>query len=202
MTDHEKDKRTDEMLESMLARYSSAEPRPGMETRILASLRDAEQRKPARPSWMLKGLWAAAAVAAAIIVAAVFVGGRQAVKQPPVVVRTTPTPVQPHVPQPGPSEAVKENPERHRPKAAVPPGVESTRLENASLPLNRRPAIFPTPTPLSEQEKLMFAYLAKTPKEEVVAQIQRNDQKEADEFWQDRDSSPEIPVLINPSIRR
>jgi hypothetical protein len=194
MADQEKDKQMDEMLDSMLANYSSAEPRPGMETRILASVRDAEQRKQARPSWMFKGLWAAAAVAAAIIVVVVFFGGRQNVKQPPVVVKITPTPVQPHAPQPSFPETVTVHPERHRPKAAVTPGVESTRLENASLPLDRRPGVFPTPTPLSEQEKLMFTYLANTPKEEVVAQIQRNDQKEADEFWEDRNGFAGKPV--------
>jgi hypothetical protein len=194
MTDQEKDKKMDETLDSLLANYSSAEPRPGLETKILASLRDAEQRKPARPSWMFKGLWAAAAVAAAIIVAAVFISGRQHVKQPPVVVLTTPTPVQPHVPQPGLPEVVTVNPEQHRRKAAVTPRVESTRLENATLPLDRRPAIFPTPTPLSEQEKLMFTYLANTPKEEVVAQIQRTDQQEAAEFWEDRNGFAGKPV--------
>src|SRR5690349_21058214 len=119
MADQEKDKRMDEMLDSLLANYSSAEPRPGLETRILASMRDAEQRKPARSSWMFKGLWAAAAVAAAIIVAAVFVGGRQHVKQPPVVVRTTPTPVRPHAPQPDLPEVARKNPERHRPRTVV-----------------------------------------------------------------------------------
>ena len=194
MADQEKDKRMDEMLDSMLANYSSAEPRPGLETRILASLRDPEQRKPARPSWMFRGLWAAAAVAAAIIVAAVFIAGRQHVKQPPVVVRTTPTPVQPQAPQPSLPEVVTVNPEHHRRKAAVTPRVESTRLENASLPLDRRPAIFPTPMPLSEQEKLMFTYLANTPKEEVVAQIQRTDQQEAAEFWEDRNGFAGKPV--------
>jgi hypothetical protein len=170
MADQEKDKQMDEMLDSMLANYSSAEPRPGMETRILASVRDAEQRKPARPSWMFKGLWAAAAVAAAIIVVVVFIGGRQNVKQPPVVVKTAPTPVQPHAPQPSLPETVTVHPERHRLREAVTPGVESTRLESASLPPGRRPEVFPSPTPLSEQERLLLSYLTSTPREEIVAQ--------------------------------
>jgi hypothetical protein len=194
MADQEKDKRMDEMLDSLLASYSSVEPRPGLETRILANVRDVEQRKPARPWWRFKGLWAAAAVAAAIIVVGLFIGGRQNVKQPPIVVKTTPTPVQPHAPQPEPPEVVTGTPEHHRPRAAVTPAVESTHLESASVPLGRRPEIFPTPTPLSEQEKLMFTYLANTPKEEVVAQIQRNDQKEADEFWEDRNGFAGKPV--------
>jgi hypothetical protein len=42
--------------------------------------------------------------------------------------------------------------------------------QDATLALNQRPAIFPTPTPLSEQEQLLLLYLARTPREEVVAQ--------------------------------
>ena len=47
MADQEKDKQMqiDEMLDSLLANYSSAEPRPGLETRILANLREQQKRK-------------------------------------------------------------------------------------------------------------------------------------------------------------
>ncbi len=46
MADQEKDKQMqiDEMLDSMLANYSSVEPRPGLETRILANLREAARK--------------------------------------------------------------------------------------------------------------------------------------------------------------
>jgi hypothetical protein len=49
-----------------------------------------------------------------------------------------------------------------------------------------RPAVFPTPTGLSEQDKLMIAYLAQTPKEEVLAQLRAPDPKEEEEFWKDQ----------------
>ena len=50
MADQEKDKRMqiDDMLDSLLANYSSAEARPGLETRILASLREARKESVAR----------------------------------------------------------------------------------------------------------------------------------------------------------
>jgi hypothetical protein len=44
MADQEKDRQVDKMLDSLLANYSSAEPRPGLETRILANLREAEKK--------------------------------------------------------------------------------------------------------------------------------------------------------------
>jgi hypothetical protein len=185
----EKEKQMDEMLDSLLANYSSAGPRPGLETRILARLADAPGREALPTAWNLRWLWAGAAVAAAIVVALVLIGGRSKVKAP-VVVTNPSAPVLPHTPQPGLPVTTTAHPERHRPKATVSPGVESTRLENASLPLNRRPEVFPTPTPLSEQERLMFSYLENTPREVVIAQIPRNDdQQESEAFWADREPS-------------
>ena len=165
MADQEKDKQMqmDEMLDSLLANYSSVEPRPGLETRVLANLREAEKEEPAG-WWNFKWLWAGVAVAA-IIVAAVLINGRHRVEPPThVIVKTSPAipqpEIQPHTP------AVRNETVRIRPRKSLAP----TRPQNAALALNERPAVFPTPTPLSEQEKLLLSYLAGTPREEVVAQ--------------------------------
>ncbi len=80
MADQEKDRQMDEMLDSLLANYSSAEPRPGLETRILANLREAEKKAP-QGWWSFKWIWAGA-VAAAIIIAAVLISGRHRVEPP------------------------------------------------------------------------------------------------------------------------
>ena len=40
----------------------------------------------------------------------------------------------------------------------------------------------------------MLAYLNHTPREEIIAQTQRSDQKEADEFWEDRNGFAVKPV--------
>jgi hypothetical protein len=45
-----------------------------------------------------------------------------------------------------------------------------TLPQNATLARSQRPAVFPTPTPLSEQEQLLLRYYAGTPREEVIAQ--------------------------------
>jgi hypothetical protein len=209
MADQEKDKQMqaqiDDMLDSLLANYSSVEPRPGLETRILANLklanpRDAESREASRGWWSFKWLWAgaAAAAAAAIIVGAVLMSGRRHVAPPPsnTVVQTA----QPAVQQP-----MVQRPIIQQPQVQQPPVESSVRgaaglervihrhktlapgsQQNVALAWSQRPAVFPTPTPLSEQERLMLAYLNNTPHEEVIAQIQRTDQKEADEFWDDR----------------
>ena len=63
-------RKIDAWLDHALARYSGAEPRAGIENRVLAALR-AEERKPRRRRWMV---WVpAAATAAAVIVAMVAV---------------------------------------------------------------------------------------------------------------------------------
>lgn len=163
MADQEKDKRMDEMMDSLLANYSSAEPRLGLETRILANLREAG-KEATHGWWNFKWLWAGM-VTAAIIVAAMMINGRHRIAPPAnVVVRTSqPAPqegIQPHAP------AVRNEAVRISPRKPLAP----TRPQNAALALNERPAVFPTPTPLSEQEKLLLSYLAGTPREEVIAQ--------------------------------
>jgi hypothetical protein len=167
MADQEKDKQMqiDDMLDSLLASYSSAEPRPGLETRILANLREAEEKKEPQGWWNFKWIWAGV-VAAAIIVAVVLINGRHRVELPThvVVKNSQPAPqpqIQPHAPA-----APKETAKVYRRK----PSVIAPIQQNATLALNKRPAVFPTPTPLSEQEKLLLSYLAGTPREEVIAE--------------------------------
>jgi hypothetical protein len=164
MADQEKDKQMDEVLDSLLANYSSAEPRPGLETRILANLQEAAEKDTSQGWWNFKWFWAGA-VAAAIMVAVLVIGGLHRVKPPTNVVDKTNQPVlqpeiQPHAPA-APEETVRSH---HRKPS--PPKL----LQNAALALNQRPAIFPTPTPLSEQERLLLRYMAGTSREEVIAQ--------------------------------
>ena len=166
MADQEKDRKMqiDDMLNSLLANYSSAEPRPGLETRILANLREAEEKEASHGWWNFKWIWAGV-VTAAIIVAALMISGKHRLAPPThEIVRTSqPAPqpeIQPHTP------AVRNETVRIRPRKSLAP----TRPQNAALALNERPAVFPTPTPLSEQEKLLLSYLAGTPREEVIAE--------------------------------
>jgi len=166
MADQEKDKQMqiDDMLDSLLANYSSAEPRPGLETRILAGLQGAAENESLAGWWNFKWLWAGA-VAAAIIVAAVLIGGRHRIEPPKHVMAKTssaiPEPaIQPHAPI-APKETVRIY--RRKSRATKQP-------QNAALALSQRPTVFPTPTPLSEQEQLLLRYMTFTPREELIAQ--------------------------------
>jgi hypothetical protein len=182
MADQEKDKRIDEMLDSLLANYSAAEPRPGLETRILANLRERPEKETVQGWWNFKWIWAGM-VTAAIIIAAVLMSVRRPIEPPAnVIVKNNQPAAQPQI-QPHAPIAPKETARVYwrKPRATKQP-------QDAALALNERPANFPTPTPLSEQERMMFTYLANTPKEIVIAQIPRNnDEKEGEEFWADRE---------------
>jgi len=212
MADQEKDKqmetRIDEMLDSLLANYSSAEPRPGLETRILANLklenhRDAKSREAGRSWWGLKWMWAAAAVAA-LIVGGVLISGKRHVAPPThTVVQTVQPAVQQRViPHPGVKQPAVQEPSvqssvpavgvtpavRHRDKTLAP-----EPQQNATLALNQRPPVFPTPTPLSEQERLLLQYYSRTPREEVIAQSHPDEPPVVG----DQDQTEAIPDLMH-----
>jgi len=164
MADQEKDRQIDKMLDSLLANYSSAEPRPGLETRILANLRQAEKRAP-EGWWNFKWIWAGVVAAAAVIMVVALLSGRHQATPPtnaPVETRRpAPQPqIQPRAPV-APQTAARVH--RHKPPAARQP-------QNAALARSKRPAVFPTPTPLSEQERLLLSYYSLTPREELIAQ--------------------------------
>ena len=165
MTDHDKNKHLDELLDSALSAYSVAEPGPGLETRILAQVREVED-KTASPGRNWKWLWAGAVAITAVLVVALLLGRHSQVAAPPNnVVHTAQPPAQP-VPQVPESIPVETgNARNHPPRMHVP-----LPQQNAALPLNQRPSVFPTPTPLSEQERLLLSYYAHTPREELVAQ--------------------------------
>lgn len=195
MADREKDRKMqiDDMLDSLLTNYSSAEPRPGLETRILANLRDSEDRKASRGWWGFKWLGAGAAVAASIIGGVLITGKRHVAPPTHTVVQT----VQPAVQQP-----VVQKPSV---QSSVPAGVSQERVihrhkiltpelpQNTTLALNHRPAVFPTPTPLSEQEQLLLRYYAITPREEVIAQSHPDEPPVVG----DQDQTEAIPDLLH-----
>jgi hypothetical protein len=188
MADQKKDKQMqiDEMLDSLLATYSAAEPRPGLETRILANLRDAESREAKSSGWNFKWLWAGMAVAAAILIAVLLIGGQRRVVPPPTVVqKQQPVPPSPEVQRSAPIRAGNTT----HPSS---PRAGQIRPVNTTLALNQRPQIFPTPTPLSDQEQLLLHYVAGTPREEVVAQSRPDEPPVVDQ-----DQTQAVPDLTH-----
>ena len=161
MAEQDKEQKLDELLDSMLREYSAVEPRPGLETRILANLKSSRsERKP----WFSISVWAWSGAAVTVVLLAVLVLhlARPAVQPPPARVEAVKaSPV-----QPAPVNAAKSH-ETERRQARM---IHRAHKQNVQKVVDNRPDVFPTPAPLSEQEKLLMRYLAGTPKEELIAQ--------------------------------
>ena len=188
MPDLDPEKPVDDLLDSLLSRYSSAEPRPGLETRILANLRQAQERKPRL--WMQP--WLLGAGAALVSLALLLL----------LLLQPRPSqyhaPIQAHKPEQRPKEndvsgQLSVTQRRVITRIERPGAIAKMDDEIQGLPPSSRPAIFPTPMPLSEQEGFMFLYLANTPKEELIAQGHREEEKKDDGFWDDGSPSSSAP---------
>lgn len=152
----------DQILDAALAKYTSAEPRPGLELRILANLRSANV--PSRqPLWWRWGLRAALA---AILVALVI--GLRSTKPTPTVARH-----QMFV-QPGSTD-----PELHKLEHPVDVDGRQAPIDISAVstitirrkprvPKNPKLDVFPSPHPLSEQEQLLARYVAQFNDEAVI----------------------------------
>src|SRR5215472_12300060 len=178
------------LLDSLLSKYSAAEPRPGLEKRIVANLHQAAA--PKLRLWMQPWLLGAGAALAASVLVLAFLRPAQPSHSAPILARkpeTSPQKTDVSVPLPVRRRAGAQT----EPASAI---IRKVNEEAQGMPLSDRPAIFPTPMPLSEQEGFMFLYLANTPKEELIAQGHREEEKD-DGFWDD--SSRSSPAL-QPSV--
>ena len=159
----------DHALDAALAKYSAVEPRSGLEQRILATLRSQQDRAPARSWWQ----WSAAGVVSLVMIFAVLVWRSN---KPQKTVARQPS---------APIEAVHSSSVQiatsDRPNASRRSAVRETKARHHDV---HRPVVvadapkldqFPSPRPLSEQEKLALEYVERFPEEaSLMAQAQTN----------------------------
>jgi hypothetical protein len=156
----DKDRSLDAVLDRALAACGDAEPRVGLENRILASLRDEDHRVArARRRFLVVGSAAAAAVLATTLW--IVVSGTSPPNRRTTAARVSPA-VAVTTPQDRKSErSIRTNQirrhERSHPKSST---------EGDGLPKLRE---FPSPRPLSGQEKLLLAYISAAPDSEIKA---------------------------------
>lgn len=161
----DQEKQLDQLLDSLLANYADAEPRPGFETRLLASLSEP------KPGFRLGWLWAAvAAMVTAVAVFAIYYSRVEELPQPPSIQAAKPPASLPARPVPVPVPDAS----RRLPKLTVEPAPLVSTLDV-------RQEVFPTPVPLSEQEALMLRYLAGTPRSEVAVHAHEDEPTEKGE---------------------
>ena len=145
MHDDEPDPFVNELLEASLKQYRGEEPRSGLEMRILAGVRT--QEGAARLRWLG---WAVAVCAGILAVIALTLHfARAPVRQPtPSASLPQPATTQPALPMVSRQQLLL-SPRRPA------DGVRRVATRRS------RPEQFPTPLPLTQQEKLLLAYFNK-----------------------------------------
>ena len=170
----------DQWLESALSQYGKAEPRAGLESRVLANLQAERNRIASRRRWW----WAAGSAAAlAAIVAGVWVGEAGRGRNPGSTAGTSTTTRREAVRRLIPPEPAPQVAHPAREVAQRRPANRAVR----DLAVARTPKLaqFPSPQPLSEQEQVLVSYVANYPESAaLVAQaraeaLQRDREEEA-----------------------
>ncbi|HLJ27602.1 MAG TPA: hypothetical protein VKY85_12900 [Candidatus Angelobacter sp.] len=157
MADQQKPNPGDELLDSLLAAYSDVEPRPGMETRLLANLRAESLSGVRNQRWGWRWLWAGAGVVApAVALVVIYWSQIPGLPSPPQIKALGPPSLPPTVMS-------------HESGRRLNRGPQISRPASVSI-VDLRQQVFPTPAPLSDQERLLLRYLAGTPRDEVAAQ--------------------------------
>ena len=139
----------DKILDNALASYPREEPRPGVESRVLNRIRASRQER--RFAWLR---WAVTipAFACLLLLALTFWSKRDSTPK-----RSNPAPI-----------IAKAAPLAPIAPAGVQMSVSRPRLKRLPVP---KPEQFPTPTPLTDEERALLAFVARSPKqaEEVFA---------------------------------
>ncbi len=159
-------KEFDGTLDAVLAHYASVEPREGMEERILANLRAAEPRVEQRTWWS----WAfAAALAAILMIAGALVWRWNNATQPPVANHA------PTVQAPAAPDLVCGNEHNAPPRKSVQHRAPRPHAEDERVAGGPKLDVFPSPLPLSEQEKILAGYIAQYPEHAALVAEARMD---------------------------
>jgi len=173
----------DRELDAALAQYGAGEPRAGLEQRVLTNLQAERKKIASRTGW--RGPVTVALAAAVTIAVGVSLMSRSAKTSPVVSVDRPPTRAQSGG-QDGPLLAGDvRNP---------PPLTSSARRKQTNRDRRRPPTVaagpkleqFPSPQPMSEQEKILASYVAQYPEHaaliaEARTEALRKDRREEEE---------------------
>ena len=175
----------DRVLDAALAKYA-AEPRAGLEERVLANLR-AERTRGAERAWWRWGVLAAVATLAIIAVALNWKPDGRA--HPGTrVAATTPTT------QPARTQVATNREQRGVRSRLAGTARKATRHVSIPITVSARPKLdqFPAPQPLSEQEQALARYVSQFPQEAaLIARAQAEYEKEMQQMMKGTSSETE-----------
>jgi hypothetical protein len=182
MNSEERDRFAEKLLEAALARYRRAEPLQGIEDRLLARLESAQGRSGVRIlllSWArgprgrrLPAVEACLALLLALGAAFYLARNHRSVSQSSRVRLRTPMVQTANSGRPGPESRVKERARAEIPSRLTRRATRAKRQhpDGQAQPWNGpRREQFPSPEPLTEQEKLLLSYLRETPAPRAIS---------------------------------
>jgi len=178
---HDNDRKTerdplDRALDASLAKYSAVEPRTGLEDRVLANLQ-AEPDYVLTRSWWRWSLVPASAIFAAVVIIVASLAGRSGKTHSPVSAHHSTT-IAPVFVQSGAQSGQRNTQDGSVRSTAN--GADRNDLAQSFRPAERHamhqaaanahPKLdqFPSPQPLSEQEKILAGYVQKYPENAVL----------------------------------
>jgi len=169
MHDDKRDQFVDELLEASLKQYRSEEPRLGLDTRILAGIRAREAAARRR-----RLVWALAVCTGMLAAIGLVLHSAHAPSRHPATSATGAqrAPLQAAKPPAIPGSA---DSRIWSPRLVHGP-MEKPRPPKPGVRATKRPEQFPTPMPLTEQEKLLLTYLANNRKVDLLAQADKADE--------------------------
>jgi hypothetical protein len=174
----------DRELDMALAKYAAVEPRAGLEDRVLANVRAERSRIPDRVWWR----WSVAGALAAVVVVALTLAWRSGRPSPPVV-ENYPAPTIPSAPKPatqmpsnGGVKQILGSQAESRERATLRRPVIRRAQPEAHASANPKLDQFPSPQPLSEQEKLLAKYIEQYPERAVLLARERTEQLRRDQL--------------------
>jgi len=179
---HKKQDELDSILDTALAKYAAAVPRPGLEDRVLANLRTEQTRTPA-PAWWR---WSVAG-ALAVVIVAVALAWRSGKSSLPVVADHSTA--QMHGTK-EPAKQIVSNGERGGVRSVEPGPARNNTGHHSRPPVEIAipPKLdqFPSPQPLSEQEIALARYAHQFPQEAtLIARGQVEYEKEIQQQMKD-----------------
>jgi len=181
---NERGNKLDGLLDSALAQYGAAEPLREIEERVLGRLGEDRLREAsASRAWWMWGRVAAAALAT-LVVAVMLLTPKA--EQKPATPNANVQPRQVTPKQPATTARVANAQPRNLQPRNIQPRNQGQAPVVMSVMNGPRRAVFPTPTPPTDQEILLARYMRVTPREEVLAQINRKQL----EFYEDPLSAP------------
>jgi hypothetical protein len=161
----------DHELDTALAKYAVADPRMGLEERILANLQAEREHAPNRAWWR----WSAAAAFAVVVFVIICLAGTGIWRAPTITQR--PPAMEPQIQLPAPHVASDSTakPLAHRPNPVAP---ADPKLDQ-----------FPSPQPLSDQEKILASYVDAYPERALLLARARTEALRRDQIEETRSYS-------------